>query len=181
MICIMAVDTIRQDLLTLNPPRKLDPPIPKPSDIFGTFHGFVLPRDGLTLSTDALDNDSGQPNRNVPEAQQVPLNCAGMNAAFWGKPKRNRCLSNTLATVGATFSSSWGRSQAICDCHGHLAWYETANSMKTAWQATEAPVLRDLAHLACHLCDRTFRRAIGHRGSLGISQSRRARHGLSAC
>ncbi|MCT0202822.1 transglutaminase family protein [Synechococcus sp. CS-602] len=181
MILMLSVhETRRQDLLIADPPQ-LDPPIPFKAyrDHFGNCcQRFVAPQGRLSLSTDALINDSGQPDRMVPEAQQVPLELLPDETLLFLLGSRyceTDCLSNIAWRLFGTSPQGWGRVQAICDfVHGHLRFgYEHANSMKTAWQAYQegSGVCRDFAHLAvtfCRCMNIPARYCTGYLGDIGI-------------
>jgi transglutaminase-like putative cysteine protease len=113
----------------------------------------------LRLSTDAVVNDSGEPDVAAASAPQHPVQDLPEETLVFLLGSRY-CETDLLS--GAAWDlfdrspPGWGRVQAICDfVHRHIAFgYEHARATKTAWEAfnERTGVCRDYTHLAVALC-----------------------------
>ncbi len=135
-------------------------PISGYRDLYGNWCSRILaPAGRITLSTDALVSDSGQPDAIVPDAEQIPVDALPEEAIVFLLPSRF-CDSDRLQDLAwSLFGQTrpgWARVQAICDfAHNHIAFgYDFASVTRTASEAYEEGkgVCRDYAHLAVALC-----------------------------
>jgi transglutaminase-like putative cysteine protease len=141
---------------------QIDPPIPANTyhDSFGNFcHVIRAPAGRLTLSTDFLAQDSGEPDEVVPGAEQHPLEELPVDALIFLLGSRYCETDRLLDTAWSLFGhipKGWPLAQAICDyVHERIKFgYEHASPNKTAFDAftEQRGVCRDYAHLAITLC-----------------------------
>jgi len=158
-----------------------DPPVPLTAyrDSFGNWCSrIVAPKGQVRLSTDALVNDTGQPDVVVAQARQTPVEELADETLLFLLGSRY-CETDRLSEVAwGLFGHSpigWGRVQAICDyVHKHIAFgYEHARSTKTAWEALNegTGVCRDFTHLAvafCRCMNIPARYCTGYLGDMGV-------------
>lgn len=129
-------------------------------DSFGNFcHVIRAPAGRLTLSTDFLVRDSGEPDEVVPNAEQHPLEALPVDALIFLLGSRYCETDRLLNTAWSLFGhlpKGWPLVQAICDyAHERIKFgYEHASPNKTAFDAftEQHGVCRDYAHLAITLC-----------------------------
>lgn len=135
-------------------------PISGYRDAFGNWCSrIVAPEGELRLSTDAVVNDSGEPDVVAASAPQHPVQDLPEETLAFLLGSRY-CETDLLSEAAwGLFDKSppgWGRVQAICDfVHQHIVFgYEHARATKTAWEAfnERAGVCRDYTHLAVALC-----------------------------
>jgi transglutaminase-like putative cysteine protease len=135
-------------------------PVTAYRDLFGNWCSrIVAPAGRFVLSTDALVNDSGQPDIVVPSATQTPVPQLPESTLVYLLGSRY-CETDQLSDIAwqrfGTGPTGWARVQAICDfVHHHIEFgYQHARRTRTAWEAyTEGiGVCRDYAHLAIALC-----------------------------
>jgi transglutaminase-like putative cysteine protease len=135
-------------------------PVTAYRDLFGNWCSRVVaPAGRFVLSTDALVNDSGQPDIVVPSAPQTPVPQLPESTLVYLLGSRY-CETDQLSDIAwqrfGDGPTGWARVQAICDfVHGHIEFgYQHARRTRTAWEAyTEGiGVCRDYAHLAIALC-----------------------------
>lgn len=135
-------------------------PISGYRDAFGNWCSrIVAPEGELRLSTDAVVNDSGEPDVVAASAPQHPVQDLPEETLVFLLGSRY-CETDLLSEAAwGLFDKSppgWGRVQAICDfVHQHIVFgYEHARATKTAWEAfnERAGVCRDYTHLAVALC-----------------------------
>ena len=141
---------------------QIDPLIPANTyhDSFGNFcHVIRAPAGRLTLSTDFLVQDSGEPDEVVPDAEQHPLEQLPVDALIFLLGSRyceTDRLSDTAWSLFGHVPKGWPLVQAICDyVHERIKFgYEHASPSKTAFDAfiEQRGVCRDYAHLAITLC-----------------------------
>jgi transglutaminase-like putative cysteine protease len=168
------------DLLT--PDRiRIDPEVPVNTyhDTFGNFcHVIRAPAGRLTLATDFLVHDNGEPDRMDPQAEQHPLEELPVDVLMYLLGSRY-CETDRLSDIAwALFGQvpkGWQLVKAICDyVHNHITFgYQHASPTKTAWDAyTEGRgVCRDFAHLAITLCrcmNVPARYCTGYLGDIGV-------------
>jgi transglutaminase-like putative cysteine protease len=126
-------------------------------------------------------NDGGAPDRQVPTAQQRPIQALPEETLVFLLGSRY-CETDKLSeTAWNLFSNSppgWGRVQAICDfVHHHITFgYEFASSMKSAHDVfcDRCGVCRDYAHLAIAMCrcmNIPARYCTGYLGDIGVPPS----------
>ena len=141
---------------------QIDPLIPANTyhDSFGNFcHVIRAPAGRLTLSTDFLVQDSGEPDEVVPDAEQHPLEQLPVDALIFLLGSRYCETDRLVDTAWSLFGhipKGWPLVQAICDyVHQRIKFgYEHASPNKTAFDAftEQRGVCRDYAHLAITLC-----------------------------
>lgn len=138
---------------------------------------IVAPKGRLRLSSDAVINDSGQPDRIAPGAGQVPVQELPDDALVFLLGSRyceTDRLSDTAWQLFDTAPTGWARVQAICDyVHEHITFnYQRARSTMTALEVFESRtgVCRDFAHLAvtfCRCMNIPARYCTGYLGDMG--------------
>ncbi len=181
MIAMLSVHPSRQgDLIT--PDRlRLDPPIAANSyrDGFGNIcHVIHAPAGRLTLSSDFLIRDSGQPDDVAPDAEQHPLEELPVDTLVYLLGSRY-CETDRFTNIAwsqfGNVPKGWPLVQTICDyVHDRLAFgYQHAHPTKTAWTAHDERrgVCRDFAHLAITLCrcmNVPARYCTGYLGDIGV-------------
>jgi transglutaminase-like putative cysteine protease len=141
---------------------RLDPAIPANTyhDGFGNFcHVIRAPAGRLTMSTDFLVRDKGEPDAIAPQAEQHALENLPVEVLIYLLGSRyceTDRLSNTAWSLFGKVPRGWPLVKAICDyVHEHITFgYQHASPTKTAWDVhTERRgVCRDFAHLAVTLC-----------------------------
>lgn len=148
-------------------------------DSFGNWCTRLLAPGGrTTISTDAVVNDTGQPDAVVPGAAQLPIPALPEDTLMYLLGSRY-CETELLMRVAwslfAHTPAGWPRVQAICDfVHGHVAFgYQYARPSKTAHEAYREGngVCRDYAHLALTLCrcmNIPARYCTGYLGDIGV-------------
>lgn len=129
-------------------------------DSYGNWcNRIVAPKGRVTLTSNAILNDSGQADSVALPAQQRALQELPEDTLLFLLGSRY-CETDLLAeTAWRMFGqgqTGWGRVQKICDfVHQHIEFgYGHASSAKTAFQVYNEPrgVCRDFAHLAIALC-----------------------------
>ncbi len=135
-------------------------PITAYRDLFGNWCSrIVAPPGRFVLSTDALVNDSGQPDVVVPSAMQTPVQQLPESTLVYLLGSRY-CETDQLSDIAwqrfGAGPTGWARVQAICDfVNGHIEFgYHHARRTRTAWETYNEGigVCRDYAHLAIALC-----------------------------
>jgi transglutaminase-like putative cysteine protease len=181
MILTLSVHPSRfPDLLTIDR-LQLDPPIPVNTyhDSFGNFCHVIRPPEGqVSMSTDFLLQDNGEPDATAPEAVQHPLEQLPVDVLIYLLGSRyceTDRLSNTAWSLFGQLPKGWPLVRAICDyVHDRIAFgYQHASSTKTAWDAHNEGrgVCRDFAHLAITLCrcvNIPARYCTGYLGDIGV-------------
>jgi transglutaminase-like putative cysteine protease len=170
----------RRDLIT--PDRLLvRPNVPSTEycDGFGnTCHVIHAPAGAITVTTDFLVQDSGEPDVIAPDAQQISLEMLPVETLVYLLGSRycetDRLLKFAWANFGKT-PKGWPLVQAICDfVHEHVSFgYQHASPAKTAWDTLRdgRGVCRDFAHLAVALCrcmNVPARYCTGYLGDIGV-------------
>ncbi len=158
-----------------------DPPVPLRAyrDSFGNWCSrIVAPKGLLRLRTDALLNDSGQPDIVVAQARQTPVAELPDETLMFLLGSRY-CETDRLSEIAWQLFGhtppGWARVQAICDyVHGHIRFgYQHARATKTAWETwhERVGVCRDYAHLAitfCRCMNIPTRYCTGYLGDMGV-------------
>lgn len=168
-------DLMYPDLLRLNPSL----PVQGYRDGFGNWCvRFVAPAGRVSMSTDALIQDSGLADAVAPYAQQHPVNELPEETLIFLLGSRyceTDVLSQTAWNLFGGTPEGWPRVQAICDfVHNRIQFgYQHANPTKTAAQVLNEGqgVCRDFAHLAVALCrcmNIPARYCTGYLGDIGI-------------
>jgi transglutaminase-like putative cysteine protease len=141
---------------------RLHPPIPANTyhDGFGNFcHVIRAPAGRLTMSTDFLVQDKGEPDAIAPQAEHHALEDLPVEVLIYLLGSRycetDRLSDEAWRRFGHT-PLGWPRVQAICDfVHTHIAFgYEHSRATRTASEASaeRRGVCRDYAHLAVTFC-----------------------------
>ena len=158
-----------------------DPPVPISSyiDSMGNRCGrLTAPAGILTLSTDFVMADSGEPDPVTPDAAQHPIEDLPDDVLIYLLGSRycdtDKLSDEAWSRFGQT-SPGLARVQAICDfVHDHITFgYEHASTARTAAGgfADRIGVCRDYAHLAITLCrcmNIPARYCTGYLGDIGI-------------
>jgi transglutaminase-like putative cysteine protease len=155
-------------------------PITGYRDSFGNWCSrFVAPAGRVRITTNAVVNDSGQPDRVVPEATQILVNLLPEDALVFLLPSRYCDSDQVLNLAWELFGHAkpgWGRVQAVCDfVHQHIEFgYGHARATRTASQAysERRGVCRDYAHLAiafCRALNIPARYCTGYLGDVGVA------------
>jgi transglutaminase-like putative cysteine protease len=170
----------RRDLIT--PDRmQLDPSVPTKEycDGFGNIcHVMQAPAGRLTITSDFLVQDSGDPDDVAPDAVQSPLEALPVETLVYLLGSRY-CETDRLSEFAwSEFGKApkgWPLVQTICDfVHDHITFgYEHANPTKTAYRVLKdgQGVCRDFAHLAITLCrcmNVPARYCTGYLGDIGV-------------
>ena len=149
-------DLERPDHIVIEP----SVPITGYRDAFGNWCSRILaPAGAMRISTDAIVNDTGQPDPTTSSATQSPVQDLPEETLAFLIASRY-CDSDRLLDVAWTHfahtAPGWTRVQAICDfVHARIAFgYEHARVTRTASEAYEEKrgVCRDYAHLAVAFC-----------------------------
>jgi transglutaminase-like putative cysteine protease len=170
----------RRDLVT--PDRmRLQPHVPTKEycDGFGNIcHVIQAPAGRLTISSDFLVKDSGNPDDMAPDAVQSSLETLPVETLVYLLGSRY-CDTDRLSEFAwsefGKVAKGWPLVQAICDfVHDHITFgYQHANPTKTAYGALKdgQGVCRDFAHLAITLCrcmNVPARYCTGYLGDIGV-------------
>jgi transglutaminase-like putative cysteine protease len=164
----------------------LEPSVPMASyrDGFGNWcTRIVAPRGRMRIASEAVLNDTGQPDVVATDAAQSPVEALPQETLVFLLGSRY-CETDRLTEIAwklfSGAASGWGRVQTICDfVHRHITFgYEFANPMKTAWDVynERRGVCRDYAHLAIALCrcmNIPARYCTGYLGDIGVPPSDR--------
>ncbi len=150
------------------------------SDLYGNRCGRLIAPPGLlTLTHEAVVEDSGEPDRQNLEARQVPLQDLPDDVFHFLLPSRYCEVDSELTSVaydlfGQT-GMGWERVVAICHfVHHHIAFdYMQARGNRTALEVYREGkgVCRDYTHLAitfCRLMNIPARYCTGYLGDIGI-------------
>jgi transglutaminase-like putative cysteine protease len=181
MILTLSVHPSRvADLLSWDRMRS-NPPIPANTyhDSFGNFcHVISAPKGRLTMSTDFLVKDEGQPDAVAPQAQQHALGELPVEVLIYLLGSRyceTDRLSDTAWSLFGQVPKGWPLVTAICNyVHNRITFgYAHASATRTAYEAhTEMRgVCRDFAHLAVTLCrcmNIPARYCTGYLGDIGV-------------
>lgn len=135
-------------------------PITAYRDAYGNWCSrIVAPKGRLRLTADGIVNDTGEPDRVVPSAQQHPVEDLPEETLLFLLGSRycdTDRLSQTAWDLFGHSPTGWGRVQAICDfVHRHVTFgYEHARATRTAGETLDegVGVCRDYAHLAVAFC-----------------------------
>jgi transglutaminase-like putative cysteine protease len=168
-------DLLRPDNIHLTPAV----PMAEYRDGFGNIcHIIRAPQGKITISTDFLIQDTGKPDKVVPDAKQHLLEALPVDTLVYLLGSRY-CETDRLSDFAwskfGALPGGWSTVQAICDfVHGHLTFgYEHASPTKTAFDTLEEGrgVCRDFAHLAITLCrcmNIPARYCTGYLGDIGV-------------
>jgi len=171
-------DLVIADHIITSPPTPLTPY----RDGFGNWCSrIVAPPGDIRISTNALVNDSGLPDRVDLFAPQHAVEDLPAETLVFLLGSRycetDRLTEKAWALFGQT-PPGWPRVKAICDfVHGHIAFgYQHARATKTALEAynERMGVCRDYTHLAiafCRCMNIPARYCTGYLGDIGVPAS----------
>ena len=181
MLATLSVHPSRnKDLVT---PHRIttDPELPMYDfvDAFGNVcTRLTAPAGGVTLSCDFTIEDSGLPDRQVPDAIQHRVEDLPDEVLTYLLGSRYCETDRLSATAWGLFghiTNGWEKVRAIVEfTHNHIEFgYHFARPSKTAWDAWQERqgVCRDFAHLAITLCrcmNIPARYCSGYLGDIGI-------------
>lgn len=159
---------------------RFDPPIAANTyhDSFGNFcHVIRAPKGRLTVSTDFLVQDKGEPDVIVPQAEQHALEDLPVEVLVYLLGSRyceTDRLSNTAWSLFEQVPKGWPLVQAICDYVNNCITfgYQHASPTMSAWEVynQKRGVCRDFAHLAiafCRCMNVPARYCTGYLGDIG--------------
>jgi transglutaminase-like putative cysteine protease len=139
-----------------------DPPVPVAAyrDSFGNWcTRVVAPRGRMSVSADAIVNDSGAADVVAPRARQIPVPELPEETLLFLLGSRyceTDRLSEAAWNLFGNAPAGWGRVQAICDyVNRHIVFgYQHARMTRSAYEAfyDKTGVCRDYAHLAVAFC-----------------------------
>ena len=169
------VDLITPDALKTHP----DVAIAQHLDVFGNLVSRITaPAGRITLSSDFLIGDTGMPDEQAPEAEQLAveqLPAEALPFLLGSRYCETDQMSNLAWSLFGHVRPGWERVQAIVDyVHNRIEFgYHHARKTRTALEAhTEGQgVCRDFAHLAITLCrcmNIPARYCTGYLGDIGI-------------
>src|ERR1700722_19843124 len=148
-------------------------------DSFGNFcHVIRAPAGRLTMSTDFIVQDNGEPDEVAPAARQHALEDLPVNVLIYLLGSRY-CETDRLSTIAwslfGQIPKGWPLVQAICDyVHDRITFsYAHASPTKTAFDVytEKRGVCGDFAHLAIALCrcmNIPARYCTGYLGDIGV-------------
>jgi transglutaminase-like putative cysteine protease len=169
---------------TIRKPEQLrvDPPMTV-ADYFDTFGNncsrVVAPAGRIAFRNDAIVEDSGLPDLQVPNARQHTVQDLPDDTLQFLLASRYCEVDSELKDIAwPLFCDSrpgWARVQAVCDfVHGHIRFdYMQARANRTALEIyrERAGVCRDFAHLAitfCRCLNIPARYCTGYLGDIGV-------------
>jgi transglutaminase-like putative cysteine protease len=181
MVCLLDAHCERSQELRYEIPPTTIPGIPTTTylDTFGnTVRRFIAPPGDLTITSDAVIEDSGLPDPIELDAGESPVEQLPNETLVFLLGSRY-CETDKLADIAwRHFGSSprgWRRVQAICDfvCDHLTFGYNYARATRTAFEAYQerVGVCRDFAHLAvafCRCVNIPARYANGFLGDIGV-------------
>ena len=168
-------DLVSWDRMQLNQPV----PVKTYHDDFGNFcHVIRAPAGRLTISSDFIVQDNGEPDAIVPHALQHPLEDLPVEVLVYLLGSRY-CETDRLSEIAWSLfghvPKGWSLVKAICDyVHGRVNFgYQHASPARTAWDAYNEGrgVCRDFAHLAitfCRCMNIPARYCTGYLGDIGV-------------
>ena len=181
MIMTLSVHPSRFPDLLIPDRMRLEPPIPANTyhDSFGNFcHVLRAPAGRLTMSTNFLLQDNGEPDETAPQADQHALEDLPVEVLIYLLGSRyceTDRLSNTAWSLFGRVQKGWPLVKAICDyVHDRIVFsYAHASPTKTAFDAytEKRGVCRDFAHLAitfCRCMNIPARYCTGYLGDIGV-------------
>lgn len=181
MVCLLDAHRENSKRLRFESTSKIFPAVASRTylDTFGNqVRRFIAPTGELTITSDAVIEDSGLPEPTWPEAREVPVEQLPDEMLIFLLGSRY-CETDKLFDIAwSHFGSTprgWQRVQAICDfvCDHLVFGYEHARPTRTAFEAYQerVGVCRDFAHLAvafCRCMNIPARYANGFLGDIGV-------------
>ncbi len=149
------------------------------SDLFGNRCARLLaPAGNIRLSLETLIEDSGEPDRQSPDAVQHPIEDLPDETLAFLLPSRYCEVDKLTDVAWQLFGNTppgWERVKAICTwVHNHITFgYHFAHHSKSAFDVYETGqgVCRDFSHLAltfCRCMNIPARYATGYMGDIGV-------------
>jgi transglutaminase-like putative cysteine protease len=169
-------DLLTPDHMILTPSASID----GYRDGFGNWCSRVVaPAGEMTIAANSIINDSGLPDRQMPDAAQVAVEKLPEETLVFLLASRfcdsDRMLDLSWKHFGGA-ATGWARVQTICDfVHHHIEFgYDHARVTRSASQAYEERkgVCRDYAHLAiafCRALNIPARYCTGYLGDVGTA------------
>ncbi len=156
-----------------------DVPVSFYIDLFGNRCARILaPAGNIRLSLETLIEDSGEPDRQSPDALQHPIENLPNETLAFLMPSRYCEVDKLTDTAWKLFGQTppgWERVQAICTwVHNHITFgYHFADHSKSAFDVytTGQGVCRDFSHLAltfCRCMNIPARYVTGYMGDIGV-------------
>ncbi len=181
MVLMLFVHPSRQKDLREPEELRVAPEVPVSfySDLFGNRCARLLAPPGLLrLQLETTIEDSGQPDRQSPEAIQHNIEHLPDDTLAYLMPSRY-CEVDKLTDIAwklfAQTPPGWARVKAICDwVHRHITFgYHFADPAKSAYDVYQSGqgVCRDFSHLAltfCRCMNIPARYATGYMGDIGV-------------
>ncbi len=144
-----------------------------------TCRRFVAPAGDFTIWSDGTIEDSGEPDPQITDAQEVPVRDIPDAALVYLLGSRY-CETDRLSQIAwdlfGHMQPGWSRVQAVCDyVNDRIRFdYQKAKSTRTAFETYEerVGVCRDYAHLAiafCRCLNIPARYVNGFLGDIGVS------------
>jgi transglutaminase-like putative cysteine protease len=163
---------------------QVEPAVPLSAfiDSFGNRCGRVfVPAGRVVFRNEALVEDSGEPDPQVPDAQQHDVRDLPEDVLQFLLPSRYCEVDSELKDVAYSLVTSaargWPRVQAVCNfAHQHVRFdYQQARANRTALETfrEKVGVCRDFTHLAVTLCrslNIPARYCTGYLGDIGIPE-----------
>ena len=155
-------------------------PVQEYFDAFGNRCGrTVVPAGRVVFRNDAVVEDCGLPDLQVPTARQIAVQDLPYDALRFLLASRycevDSELTNLAWQMFGSTTPGWPRVQAVCDfVHQHIRFdYQLARANRTALEAyrERTGVCRDFTHLAITLCrclNIPARYCTGYLGDIGV-------------
>jgi len=181
MVVTLDVHASRSGDIVAAEPLHAHPAVPlrRYHDEFGNSCARLLAPAGLVVfAADAIVRDSGLPDRQQPDAMQVPVESLPEDTLVFLRGSRY-CETDVLMQYAwdrfGHVAAGWAQVQAICDhVHGTIEFgYAHADATLGAWRALHEGrgVCRDFAHAAVALCrcmNIPARYCTGYLGDIGV-------------
>jgi transglutaminase-like putative cysteine protease len=181
MVLMLFVHPSRENDLRRAQELRVEPDLPVSyyTDLFGNRCARLLaPPGNLRLTLETLVEDSGQPDRQSPEAVQHRIEDLPDETLAFLTPSRY-CevdkLNDAAWKLFGQMPPGWPRVKAICDwVHNHITFgYHFADPSKSAFDVytTGEGVCRDFSHLAltfCRCLNIPARYVTGYMGDIGV-------------
>jgi transglutaminase-like putative cysteine protease len=181
MVCLLNVHDDHAGDLRIGPDFTTAPPTLTRtySDLFGNVCRRIrAPAGDITLRSDGVIEDDGEPDPFEPGAREVPIGDMPDAALVYLMGSRyceTDKLSQTAWDLFGKIAPGWGRVQAICDFVNHQISFDYMNASSTRGAVEifhgRIGVCRDYAHLAitfCRCMNIPARYINGHLGDIGV-------------
>ncbi len=182
MMLMLSLHPSRAPTIRKHEHLQVDPPVPVSQfyDTYGNHCGrAVVPAGRVVFHNDAIVEDCGLPDLQVPSAPQTNVQDLPQEVLQFLLASRYCEVDSELKDVAwSLFSSTqpgWPRVQAVCDfVHRHIRFdYQRARANRTALEVyrERAGVCRDYMHLAitfCRCLNVPARYCTGYLGDIGV-------------